>query len=92
MNEKLIEKKIREGVKKLGGQAIKLVSPSFTGLPDRLVLMPGGRTWFVEIKSTGKKPSPRQKVVIEWLRKLGFTVFIIDTQEGIDNFFNEIQQ
>jgi hypothetical protein len=92
MNEKLIEKKLREGVKKLKGEALKFFCMSFTGMPDRIVLMPGGRVWFVELKSTGKKPSPRQEFVIGWLRKLGFQVFVIDTQEGLDEFLNLIAQ
>jgi hypothetical protein len=92
MNEKLIEKKLREGVKKLKGEALKFFCMSFTGMPDRIVLMPGGRAWFVELKSTGNKPSPRQEFVIGWLRRLGFQVFVIDTQEGLDEFLNLIAQ
>lgn len=81
MNEKLIEKKLVEGVKKLGGVALKLVSPSFTGLPDRLILLPGARVYFAELKSTGRKLSPRQLVVKAFLEGLGFTVFVIDDRE-----------
>jgi hypothetical protein len=90
MNEKLIEKKLREGVKKLKGEALKFFCMSFTGMPDRIVLMPGGRVWFVELKSTGKKPSPRQQFVIDWLQKLGFDVRVIDSQESLDEFLNLI--
>jgi hypothetical protein len=90
MNEKLIEKKLRELVKKLGGIALKFFCLSFTGMPDRIVLMPGGRIWFVELKSTGKKPTPRQGVVHAFLRKLGFEVCVIDTQEGLDEFSKKI--
>lgn len=90
MNEKLIEKKLREGVKKLKGEALKFFCMSFTGMPDRIVLMPGGRFWFVELKSTGKKPTPRQAVVHDWLRRLGFQVYVIDTQELLDGFLKLI--
>lgn len=91
MNEKLLEKKLREQVKKLGGLALKIYSAWFTGLPDRLILMPGGKLWFVELKSEGKKPTPRQTVVIGILLKLGFTVFVIDTQILLDEFLNLIK-
>ena len=83
-SEKLLEKKLREGVKKLGGIAIKFFCPSFTGLPDRIILMPGGRVYFAEMKTTGKKPSPRQEVVITMLRRLKFHVWIIDDNPILD--------
>lgn len=91
MNEKLIEKKLRERVKKLGGIALKFFVLSFTGFPDRIVLMPGARIWFVETKTTGKKPSPRQLVVIEMLRKLGFNVLVIDDEMSLLEFFKELE-
>jgi hypothetical protein len=90
MNEKLIEKKLREQVKKLGGLAVKFFVLSFTGFPDRIVLMPGAKIWFVELKSTGKKPSPRQGVVIAFLRKLGFAVWVIDDEIGLNEFFKQL--
>ena len=61
MNEKLIERKLREGVKALGGLALKFSSPYHRGVPDRIVLMPGGRMYFVELKTTGKKPTLLQQ-------------------------------
>lgn len=91
MNEKLIERKLREGVRQLGGMAIKITSPSFTGLPDRMVLMPGGRIWYVELKTTGRSLSPRQRQVASELKELGFDVRKIDNQLGLDNFFNELK-
>jgi hypothetical protein len=90
MNEKLIERKLREKIKKLGGLAIKFFVLSFTGFPDRIVLMPIGRIWFVELKSTGKKPSKKQLIVHRILAKLGFPVWVIDTQELLDNFLEEV--
>ena len=91
MNEKIIERKLAQSVKKANGLAIKFLPFAFTGFPDRIVLMPGARIWFVELKSTGQKLRPRQEVVIAWLRKLGFNVWVIDTQELLDNFLNEIR-
>jgi hypothetical protein len=94
MANKSIEKKLETNlfklVKKLGGYALKFFCLSFTGMPDRIVLMPGGRIWFVEVKDTGKKPSPRQEFVIGWLRKLGFEVWIIDSEEKLNEFEKRI--
>lgn len=90
MNEKLIERKLYNSVKKAGGIAIKFTSPSMSGVPDRIVLMPGGRVWFAELKTTGEKLRPIQVVIIGMLRKLGFSVWVIDTQELLDEFLKEI--
>lgn len=91
MNEKLIEKKLREEVKSLGGIALKLYSAYHTGLPDRLILMPGGRASFAEIKTTGKKPTMLQEKAIAELRALGFEAEVIDSQEALNNFLEEIK-
>jgi len=90
-SEKYFERKLREVVKRLGGIAIKIISPSFTGLPDRMVLMPGGRIWFIELKSTGKSPSPRQRVVHELLCRLGFSVLVIDSETTLNEFLSVIR-
>ena len=91
-SEKVLENRLYDTVKKLGGLAIKIWCISFTGLPDRMLLMPGGKIWFVELKSTGKKPSKRQPFVIAQLRKLGFTVFVIDTDEKLDLCIAQISE
>lgn len=78
-SEKLLEKKLRDGVKGVGGWSIKMVCSHVTGLPDRLCLFPGGRLVFTEVKGTGKKPTKIQMKVHERLRSLGFQVEIIDS-------------
>ena len=60
MLEKMIEKKLLLAVRGNGGMCLKFVSPGMDGMPDRLVLMPGGRLAFVELKVPGKKPRPLQ--------------------------------
>lgn len=92
MNEKLIERKLKSGVEALGGLAIKVTSPAFTGLPDRKVLMPGGRIWYVELKSPGKKQDARQKFVKAQLEALGFEVWVIDDEQQLHDFLAHIQK
>ena len=52
--EKTIEKKLVEAVKEAGGIAPKLIYPGLSGLPDRIVLLPGGGMGFVEVKAPSK--------------------------------------
>ena len=75
MLEREIESKLREPIRKLGGLYLKLECPGFTGVPDRMILLPGGKIVFVETKQPGKKERPRQVFVQNIIRKLGFTVY-----------------
>lgn len=83
MNEKYIEQHLVAHIRNKGGLCIKLLSNHFTGLPDRLCLLPGGALIFVETKATGKTPRPRQIIVHSQLRKLGFRVEVIDSLDQI---------
>lgn len=83
--EKVVEQYLRQQVKKAGGLALKFVSPGFTGVPDRIILMPGARVYFAETKDRGQKPEPRQRRVHKFLRDLGFMVFVPDTKTAVDN-------
>lgn len=91
MPERQIEKFLTDKVKKLGGLSIKLNSASFIGLPDRMILMPVGRIYFVELKAPGKKPRPLQVAVHKVFAELGFKVYVIDTKEKVGEFINAIQ-
>lgn len=75
MLEKDIERYLRGCVKALGGWCLKLVCPGFTGMPDRLILLPGGSICFVELKRPGQQERQRQKFVQARLRRMGFVVF-----------------
>ena len=91
MREKQIENKLATEAKKLGGIALKFVSPSFDGMPDRLVLIPDGHIAFVELKAPGKKPRPLQLARHRLLRSLGFRVYIIDRVEQIEGMLDEVR-
>lgn len=89
-SEKVIEKRLNAEVKSLGGWSLKLLCQFVTGLPDRLVLLPGGVIFFAEIKSTGKKPTAAQRLVHERIRRLGFTVYVIDSLEQLNKTLNTL--
>lgn len=91
MREKQIEQKLVQAVRKIGGMCLKFVSPNFDGMPDRLILLPGGRIAFAELKAPGKKPRPLQLARHKTLMGLGFRVYVIDSAEQIGAILDEIQ-
>ena len=91
MEEKCVERKLVKEVKKIGGLCLKFVSPSMDGVPDRIVLLPGGRTTFVETKTTGKKMRPLQVKRKRQFESLGFSVYCVDDAEKVEEVLNAIQ-
>jgi len=89
-SEKLLEKKLKTEISRLGGLCIKLTSPYFTGMPDRIILMPGGRSYFAELKSSGGRLSSRQKLVHELLGELGHFVVVIDSRKDLNDFIKNL--
>ena len=91
MRENKIEAKLKQMVEKQGGIAPKFVSPGLSGMPDRLVLLPGGHIAFVEVKAPGKVPRPLQEARHRMLRKLGFKVYVLDDAGQIGGILDEIR-
>lgn len=90
MLESKIENRLKKEVEKIGGLSLKFTSPGTAGVPDRLVLLPKGRLYFVELKAPGKKLRPLQLKRKEQLEALGFKVYVIDSYKGIDEFTREM--
>lgn len=91
MRETTVESKFFKAVKAKSGLAVKFVSPSFNGMPDRMVMFPGGRIGFVEVKAPGKTPRPLQWSRHRLLRRMGFLVFVLDSPEQIGGIIDAIQ-
>ena len=90
-SEKDLERKLSHGVKKLLGLSFKFLPFLVAGIPDRICLLPGGRIFFAEIKTTKKTPEKLQKYWHLKLRKLGFRVEVIDTSEQIENILKDYE-
>ena len=90
MREKEIEHHLVMETRRAGGMAVKFVSPSFSGMPDRLVLLGDGKMGFVEVKAPGQKPRPLQLKRHAMLRRLGYQVFVLDAMEDIPAVLNAI--
>lgn len=91
-SEKYLEKKLREEVKKLGGIALKFQSSSFTGMPDRIILLPGSAVMWIELKSEDKKPNKEQQTRIKMLEKMEHMVYVVDDLTGLEKVLADIQE
>lgn len=92
MQESGLEQRLKREVERRGGLARKLITPGAGGAQDRLILMPGGRVWFVELKAPGRRPRPLQVHRANELRALGFQVRIISTVGELDEFLVEVDK
>ena len=90
MNEKEVERQLVIKAKLRGGMAFKFISPGNAGVPDRIVLMPGGHIAFVELKKPGGRMRPLQVKVKAKLESLGFRVYCLDNPEKIKEALDEI--
>lgn len=77
-------------MKKIDGMALKFTSPGMGGVPDRLILLPKGKVFFVELKAPGKDLRPIQIKRKKQLESLGFKVYVIDSYEKIDLFLQDV--
>lgn len=89
MRENRVEKTLRVEVKNRGGWAIKLL-PSVSGLPDRLVLLPGGHVLFIELKSPTGTVSPHQTVIHRRLSGLGFEVLVLSSPDAVKAWAKQV--
>lgn len=90
MKEETIEEYLTNMVRRLGGWCFKFAPISFVGVPDRIILMPGGRIGFLELKRPGEEPRPNQLGWINRLRLLGFVADWTASRAGVDDFVRKV--
>jgi len=93
MTEAELERKLVDKVKKLGGRAFKFISPGNSGVPDRLIVLPGNKIAFAELKSPENKSaklSKLQKCQIQFLRDLDCDVEVLRTESQVDAFIEKL--
>ena len=81
--ESVVESYLRHVVKELGGLCPKMAPFIQNGIPDRLVLLPHGRSAFFELKRPGKKPTPLQEIKHKQLWDLGYFVWVADSKLSV---------
>lgn len=92
--EAALEQKLSSYVKQNGGIYWKFTSPSTTGVPDRICLFKGGHIVFVEWKRPGRIDglSEKQKIICNKLRKLGFTVLVVDSEDSFKQQIDDLKR
>ncbi|MCE5000973.1 VRR-NUC domain-containing protein [Staphylococcus pseudoxylosus] len=90
MRESKIEKYLKDEVEKLGGLCLKFTS-SIRGVPDRIVLLPENRIYFVELKNERGKLSVPQKYLHKKFKRLGIHVYVPNSKEQVARFIDEVR-
>lgn len=91
MREADLESWFAKRVKKTGGRSYKWVSPGNSGVPDRIVLLKGGRTVYVELKTEKGKLSDLQRFQIRHLEELGADVRVLYGKADCEKFIEEAE-
>lgn len=92
MKESAIEARLVREVKKRGGLCYKFTSPGNPGVPDRIVILPGGTTIYVELKTEIGRLAKIQKWQIEELRKRGADVRVLKGMDQVLAFLEEVDK
>lgn len=89
IRESEVERMLVSEAARIGGRAYKWVSPGNNGVPDRIVILPGGRVCFVELKTPVGVLSPVQKVQIRTLKSLGTDTDTVYGLKGLAEWFED---
>ncbi|WP_295280405.1 VRR-NUC domain-containing protein [Veillonella sp.] len=89
--EKEIEKRMTDKLKNLGCLVYKFISPNNAGVPDRIVIYPGGRVDFIELKTLSGRLSPLQAAQIDKLKRKGANVDVVVGLAGADDYVERVR-
>ena len=93
VSESTIETTLRKAVERAGGKCFKLPAIIYRGIPDRMVLLPGGRLYFVELKKDGGRTEKGRAEVQAAFRKIllnmGFNACQIEGKKGVERFIHD---
>lgn len=91
MKESEIEAKLVHMVRELGGLCLKFVSPGCAGVPDRIIVLPGGRVVFVELKTEYGSLRTLQRYFIGELQNRGADVRVLKGLDQVKAFVEEVK-
>ena len=92
MRESYIEGQLRKQIEKKGGRFYKWVSPGNAGVPDRIAVLPGGRIWFIELKTEKGRLKPVQKWMQGRLKELGCNVRTVYGMDDVRDLMKEVMR
>ena len=90
MSESQIERRLVQGVKAKGGMCLKFTSPGAPGVPDRIVLTPDGRVYFVEVKTIIGRLAGIQRWMVGEMQKRGAQVRVLHGVDAVKEFLEEV--
>ena len=91
MKESQIERRLVEGVKRLGGMCLKFVSPGTLGVPERIIITAKGRVIFVELKTETGRLTKIQRYVIGEMQKRGADARVVKGIDEVKELLAEIE-
>lgn len=86
--ESSIEARLVRAVARRGGCALKW--QGVRGAPDRIVVLPGGRVVFVEVKGDRGRLSPHQTAMLARLTRLGCETAVVRGAKGVDEWLRSL--
>ena len=89
MRESEIERHLVWHVTRMGGVAYKFRSVTHRGVADRIVCLPGGQTWFIELKTKGGRLEPLQRLFAQEMERMGQRYACLWTKEQVDQWVKE---
>ena len=93
MREREVEKYLVGRIEKEFGWPVhKFVPDQAPGMPDRVVLLPGSRVLWVELKTKGGRLSELQKYRHAALRHAGHEVVVVWSKEQADDLIEELKK
>lgn len=87
--EAVIENYLKNQVKKAGGLCLKFISPGYSGVPDRIIIIPGGQVVFVEVKSATGKLTELQKAFGRRLEFFKAEYALVNSKESVNEFIDK---
>ena len=89
MREKEIEKHLCKAVERIGGAAYKFTSPMNRGVADRVVCLPNGTVWFIELKAPDGRLTELQKRFGQRMADLKQNYTVLYTKEDVDEWLSQ---
>lgn len=86
MKESKIEAYLKKEITELNGLCLKWVAPGTRGVPDRIIIMPKGKTYFVEMKQENGRLDKLQQYVHKQFATRDHEVYVLWSKSDVNEF------